>query len=233
MNAKDILKELKALGNPNTVKILRNHCITGPAYGVKVADLKKIQKRIKQDYQLALDLFATGNYDAMYLAGLIADDQRMTKKDLRFWARNAGALIGSGVPWVAAGSRHGWDLGREWIDAKKDEIAAIGWNTIGSLVSITADADLELPELKKLLRRVQKEIHRGGNESRYAMNSFVICVGSYVASLKDFAIKAGEKIGPVDVDHGKTSCKTPYSPDYIRKVEARGSIGKKRKSAKC
>ena len=34
------------------------------------------QKRIKMDYQLALDLYETGNYDAMYLAGLIADDAR-------------------------------------------------------------------------------------------------------------------------------------------------------------
>lgn len=233
MNAKEIIKELKSLGNPNTVKILRNHGITGPAHGVKVADLKKIQKRVKQDHQLALDLFATGNYDAMYLAGLIADDRRMTKKDLRFWARNAGSLTGSGVPWVAAGSKHGWDLGREWIDAKKDETAAVGWNTIASLVSITADEELDLPALKKLLRRVQKEIHKAGNESRHAMNHFVICLGCHVASLKDAAIKAGEKIGPVDVDHGKTSCKTPYSPDYIRKVEARGTIGRKRKSAKC
>ena len=233
MNAKEILKELEALGNPNTVRILRNHGITGPSFGVKVAELKKIQKRIKRDYQLALDLFATGVYDAMYLAGLIADDQRMTKKDLRSWARNAGPLTGSGVPWVAAGSKHGWDLGQKWIDAKKDETAAVGWNTIGSLVSITADEDLDLPALRKLLQRVQKEIHKSGDESRYAMNNFVICLGCYVAPLKEAAINAGEKIGEVEVDHGDTACKTPYSPDYIRKVEKRGTIGKKRKSAKC
>lgn len=233
MSAKGILKELESLGNPNTVKIFRNHGISGPCFGVKVADLKKIQKRVKKDYQLALDLFATGNHDAMYLAGLIADDRRMTKKDLRFWAKNAGALTGSGVPWVAAESNHGWDLGREWIDSKNDNVAAIGWTTVASLISITSDDELDLSALKKLLQRVQKEIHKAGNETRYAMNSFVIFLGCYVASLKDAAIKAGEKIGPVEVDYGNTACQTPCSPDYIRKVEARGSIGKKRKSAKC
>ena len=66
---------------------------------MKIGDLKKIQKRIKKDYQLALDLYDTGNYDAMYLAGLIADDAKMTKKDLRHWIAKAycGPLAGSTV----------------------------------------------------------------------------------------------------------------------------------------
>ena len=45
--------------------------------------MKKIQKRVKMDYQLALDLYDTGIADAMYLAGLIADDAKMTRKDLQ------------------------------------------------------------------------------------------------------------------------------------------------------
>jgi hypothetical protein len=65
------------------------------------------------------------------------------------------------------------------------------------------------------------------------MNGFVIAVGSYVESMTDFAIQAGEKIGEVSVDMGNTACAVPYSPDYIRKVQKRGTIGKKRKSAKC
>ena len=75
---------------------------------MKTGDLKKIQKRIKKDYKLALDLYKTGNYDAMYLAGLITDDERMTKMDLKRWVTKAyaGALSGYTVPWVAAGSQH-------------------------------------------------------------------------------------------------------------------------------
>jgi hypothetical protein len=65
------------------------------------------------------------------------------------------------------------------------------------------------------------------------MNSFVIAVGSYVKPLTDTAIATGEKIGPVAVDMGNTSCQVPFAPDYIRKAQKRGTIGKKRKSAKC
>ena len=69
-----IIEELKRLGTESVKKVLQNHDAREPLFGVKIADLKKIQKRIKKDYQLALDLYDTGIYDAMYLAGLIADD---------------------------------------------------------------------------------------------------------------------------------------------------------------
>ena len=62
---------------------------------------------------------------------------------------------------------------------------------------------------------------------------FVIAVGIYVKSLNALAKKTGEKIGVVTVDMGDTACKVPFAPDYIKKAEKRGSIGKKRKSARC
>ena len=65
------------------------------------------------------------------------------------------------------------------------------------------------------------------------MNSFVISVGSYVKSLTELAIQLGEKIGPVTADLGDNNCQIPFAPDYIRKVQQRGSIGKKRKTVKC
>jgi len=235
MTAKEILAELKPLGSDSYKKVMSNHGVKEPFFGVKISDLQKIRKRIKKDYQLALDLYDTGNYDAMYLAGLIADDARMTKKDLQRWIANAthSALTGSTVPWVAAGSPHGWELALGWIDSKKALTATAGWATLGALVSIKEDSDLDLPELKRLLERVRKSIQQAPNDVRYQMNSFVIAVGCYVQSLTDTALQLAEKIGPVTVDMGNTSCQVPFAPDYIRKVQKRGTIGKKRKSAKC
>ena len=235
MTAKEILAELKPLGSDSYKKVMANHGLKEPFFGVKISDLQKIRKRIKRDYQLALDLYDTGNYDAMYLAGLIADDAQMTKKDLQRWIAKAthGAVASFAVAWVAAGSPHGWELALEWIDSKKALTAEAGWATLRSVVSIKDDSDLDLSALKRLLERVRKSIHQAPNNVRYQMNSFVIAVGSYVKSLTDTAVQTGEKIGPVNVDMGNTSCQVPFAPDYIRKVQKRGTIGKKRKSAKC
>src|SRR5688572_27902475 len=117
MNAKEVLAELKSLGSESYKRMLmRNHGVKEPFFGVKIGDLKKVQKRFNVNHQLALDLYETGNYDAMYLAGLIADDARMTKADLQRWVEKAdgGALPGATVPWVAAGNPRGWELALKW-----------------------------------------------------------------------------------------------------------------------
>jgi 3-methyladenine DNA glycosylase AlkD len=235
MNAKEIIGELKPLGNESTKRVLANHGIREPFFGVKIGDLKKIQQRIKKDYQLALDLYDTENYDAMYLAGLIADDAKMTKANLRRWIAKAycGPLAGSTVAWVASGSPHGHELALEWIDSKEELVAEAGWATLSSRVSIKPDAELDLAELKRLLRRVEATIHKAPNAVRYCMNGFVIAVGTYVLPLTDFALQIAEKIGAVTVDMGNTACQVPSAPDAILKIKKRGAIGKKRKSAKC
>lgn len=235
MTATEIVQELRALGTDSCKKVLLNHGINEPVFGVKIDELKKFQKRIKKDYQLALDLYDTGIYDAMYLAGLIADEAKMTKKDLRRWLAsvNCIALCGSTVPWVAAESKHGWDLALEWIESKKEIVATAGWETLGSLVAIKDDADLDLAGLKQLLQRVAKTLHEQPNRVRYSMNGFVIAVGTYVKALTDLALKTAEKIGVVSVDLGNTSCKVPFALEYIKKAQKRGATGKKRKTAKC
>lgn len=235
MTAQDIVNELKPLGSESYRKILRNHGVQEPLFGVKIEELKKIQNRVKHNYQLALDLYDTGIYDAMYLAGLIADDAKMTKQDLRRWLKQANCtgLCEYTVAWVAAESPHGYELALEWIDSNKEDVAVAGWSTLSGLVSIKDDADLDLAELKRLLQRVQKTIHKERNYVRYVMNGFVIAVGCYVKDLTNLALQTAAKIGEVTVDVGNTACKVPFAPEYIQKVQKRGTIGKKRKSAKC
>ena len=234
MTAKDIVAELKKYATAQTKKTWMNHGAQEPCLGVKVEDMKKIQKRVKMDYQLALDLYDTGIADAMYLAGLIADDAKMTKKDLQKWLDNAtwGMVAEWTVPWVAAGSPHGRELALKWMESKDETIASAGWQTYSSMVAIKEDADLDLAEIKSLLQRVSKSIHQQPNRVKYVMNSFVIAVACFVKPLHKIAVDTANGIGKVSVDL-VGDCKIPYAPDQIKKFEARSAIGKKRKSPKC
>jgi 3-methyladenine DNA glycosylase AlkD len=235
LSAGEILSQLKAQANDGYKRILQKHGIPEPILGVKIEFLKTIQKQVKKDYHLALELYDSGIYDARYLAGLIADAQQMTKKDLRHWlaTANSAALCQYTIPWVAAESNHGHGLALEWIESKKEFEAIAGWATLGSLVSIKDDAELDLAELKQLLARVQKTIHQAPNLVRYVMNGFVIAVGCYVKDLTELALKTAASIGTVEVDMGDTACQVPSAVDYLKKVQACGTIGKKRKTAKC
>ncbi|HEV3414178.1 MAG TPA: DNA alkylation repair protein [Puia sp.] len=235
MTAKQVMTELEALGTPAIRKILLQHGAREPLFGVKISDMKPIQKKIKMDYQLAKDLYATGNTDAQYFAGLIADDAKMTKADLQTWVKGALSqnISEYTVPWVAAGSEYGYELALEWIGSPKEYIAAAGWSTLANLVALQPDSKLDLPELTTLLGRAVKEIHSAPNRVRYVMNNFVTCVGGYVPPLSKEAIAAAKKIGVVTVDMGGTACKMPVATEYIQKAIDRGSLTKKKKTVKC
>ena len=235
MTAEQIMKELEKKGSESIKKIFLNHGAKGPLFGVKVGDLKVIQKKVKKDHKLAMELFGTGIYDAMYLAGLIADESKMSKKDIQQWAEKSPShgISEYTVAWVAAESDYGWELGMKWIDSPKETIASSGWNTLSGVIAMKPDNELDIALIKKLLQRIVKEIHSAPNRVRYTMNGFVIGVGGYIKELTKEAIEVSKKIGDVYVDMGGTACKVPSAPDYIKKMEARGSIGKKKKTVKC
>jgi hypothetical protein len=235
MSVQDILAELKALGSPSIKKVLLNHGAREPFFGVKTEDLKKIQKRIKTDHALALELYATGISDAMYLAALIVDDVQMTQEDLQRWLEQAywPLLSESAVPWVAAGGPHGREMALRWIESDVELIACGGWCTLSSITGIKADKDLDMEELSSLLSRVKTSIHTQSNRVRHTMNGFVIAVGTNVTPLTEVALQAANQIGPVSVSMGGTACKVAYAPEYIARAVAKGTAGTKRKTAKC
>lgn len=234
MTAKDIVAELKKLGNEKTKKMWMTHGAQEPCLGVKVEDMKKIKKRVKMDYQLALDLYDTGIADVMYLAGLIADDAKMTRKDLQKWIEGATCtwVAEYTVPWVASAGPHGRAMALKWMESRDEAIASAGWQTYSSMVATREDADLDLAEIKSLLQRVAKSIHLQPNRVKVVMNGFIIAVACYVKPLHKLAVDTAKGIGKVAVDL-VGACKIPFAPDQIKKFEARSAIGKKRKSPKC
>lgn len=235
MTCEEIMQQLKAMGTDDCKRIFMNHGAKEPLFGVKVGDLKTIQKKIKKNHTLSLELYRTGNSDAQYLAGLIADEKKISKEDLQEWANNACWYMQSEftVPWIAAESAFGYALAVEWIDAKEPHLQASGWSTLASLVGIKNDEDLDQINLQQLLQRVVSTIHTAPNRVRYAMNNFVLAIGCHIKSLTAHAIEAGRAIGPVTVDMGGTACKVPYAPEYIEKAAAKGKVGNKKKMARC
>src|SRR3954454_20897847 len=122
MTAAEIIAEIRPLGLDSYKKVILKHGVQEPCFGVKIEELKKIQKRIKQDYRLALELYDTGIYDAMYLAGLVMDDKKMTRSDLQNWLKKARhePIRSTIVPWVTAESPHGREMSLEWIESNEE-----------------------------------------------------------------------------------------------------------------
>ena len=235
MTAKEILKKLQEYGDEQTKSTLMKHGAKEPIFGVKVQDLKKILKKTKKNHELSLELYASGNSDAMYLAGLMADEKQITREQLEDWVEKAywSYLCEYVVPWVAAETEYGFELGLEWIKSDKETIASAGWGTLAYYAGVNEDEKLDTTVYVKLLDTVKKEIHGAQNRVRYTMNGFVIAVGTYVEALTEKSKEVAKEIGKVSVDVGGTACKVPLANDYIDKAIDKGRIGKKRKTARC
>jgi 3-methyladenine DNA glycosylase AlkD len=235
MTTSEVMAELERLGDPHQLKMYRNHAAKGQRFGVKASDLKIIAKKLKGQQAVVLELYRTGNLDAMYLAGLAVDGGQMTRKELDAWVKAAdwGLISEYTVPFAAAESPFARELALKWIDSPKESIATSGWNTYSGWLAMTEDSQLDLPEIGRLLQRVEKEIATTPNRVRYCMNGFVIAVGASVKPMLSKAKATAKKIGKVDVDVGDTSCKVPLALDTIQKLESMGRVGKKRKTTRC
>ena len=232
-----IMSELKRKGTEKTRKTCARHGMTtDKIFGVSVADLKVIAKTIKGQQALALELYGTGNLDAMYLAGMVADGSQMTKQELNAWAEGAANLrmiAEYTVAWVTVENPHARELAKEWMKSKKEHVASSGWCTYSGLLATKPDEELDLAEIERLLGTVVKEIMGAQNRVRYTMNGFVIAVGAYVKPLLKQAKAAAKQIGPVSVDVGDTACVVPLATAYIEKIEAAGRVGRKRITIRC
>jgi hypothetical protein len=204
-------------------------------FGCKVGDLKPIAKSIRGNQELALELYSSGNSDAMYLAGMVASGAKMTKLQLQSWVDGASWYMTSEhtVPGVTCEHPDAWSIGLKWINSKKESIAASGWCVLSGVLATRDDQGLDLSMTKILLDRIGSNIHLEKNRVRYTMNGFVISVGSYVDKLLNDAKRTAKAIGKIDVEMGDTACKVPLAIDYISKLEKLGRIGKKRKTMKC
>lgn len=235
MTSTEILSELEKMGDMQTKKTLMKHGAKEPFFGVKVADLKKILKKTKKNHELSLELYQTGNSDAMYLAGLMADATKITEEQLNDWVNKAYwyYLSDFTVPMVAAESSYGFELALKWIQSDQELIASAGWSTLIFYARLNSDEKLDIKTYSNLLDSVERDIDKALNRVKYNMNGFVIAVGTFISELNPKAIQIAEKIGKVDVVLAGTACKVPLAKEYIQKVIDSGRVGKKLSSPRC
>lgn len=235
MTVNDVMRQLAAMGTATTRRTHLQHGTVEPLFGVRIGDLKPLQRKLKGRQELALQLYATGNSDAMYLAGLIADGSAMSPRQLDQWAAGATwhMIAGCTVAWVAAEHPQGVQIARKWVDSPRELIATAGWSTLSAVVATMPDDQLPVGELGALLDRCATTIHGAPNRARYAMNSFVISCGTYVAPLAERALVIARRIGVVTVDMGETACAVPEAESYILKSRRGAPVAPKRKTTRC
>ncbi len=230
MKVADVMAELESMGTEQNRKIYPRHGATFPMFGVSFANLGKLQKKIRRDHPLAVELWATGNHDARMLACRIADPEEITVAVANDMAKACdNYVLAESFAGMLSDSPIAEGRAALWRDRKDEWIASAGWAITASL-ALKDRIDEELGHA--LLDQTEAEIADRPNRVRHEMNQVVIALG-IDPRFHDHALRVAAAISPVDVDHGETSCKTPDAASYIaRTLDHRAKQAAKRAAKK-
>ncbi|CAN7524238.1 DNA alkylation repair protein [Paenibacillus sp. LjRoot153] len=235
MNAEIVMQELEALGKERMKKMYISNGAHEPLFGVATGAMKPLAKQIKINQPLAEQLYATGNYDAMYFAGIIADPKGMTVADFDRWIDAAYFYMLS--DYVVAVTLSEADIAQEvadkWIASGEELRMSAGWSCYCWLLGNRKDSEFDQNKLSNMLELVISTIHAAPERAKYAMNSFIYTVGVSYTPLHDKAIETAKAVGPVEVIQDKTKSKFLLASETIQKAVDKGQIGFKRKHVRC
>ncbi|MDE0653659.1 MAG: DNA alkylation repair protein [bacterium] len=215
-----VLAELEALGTAQNRKVYARHGVNEPMFGVSFAHLRKLGKKLRPDHDLAQALWASGNHDARVLALAVADPAQSGRSEIEVWATDLGnyVLIDEMAAFVAR-TPFLDGCAEDWIDDTSEWMASAGWTLVAQ--QALGDNDLEDQYFELRLASIEAGIATAANRVRHCMNGALIAIGGRNEALRERATAAARRIGPVVVDHGETSCKTPEAVAYIDRIWAR------------
>ncbi len=235
MDFETVMQELEALGKERTKKSYISNGAREPLFGVATGAMKPIAKKIKKDQPLAEELYATGNYDAMYFAGIIADPKAMTEEDFEHWIDGAYFYMLS--DYVVAVTLSESDIAQtvadKWIASGEDLKMSAGWSCYCWLLGNRKDDEFDTSKISSMLEQVKKTIHDCPERTKSSMNNFVYTVGISYLPLHEQAVKTAEEIGPVEIKRDNKKSSILLASETIQKGIDRGQLGFKRKYVRC
>lgn len=235
MDVQEILHELEALASERTKKIYMSQGAQEPLFGVATGAMKPILKKVKLNQALADELYATGIFDAMYFAGMIAEPKVMTEEDYDRWMETAYFHMISDfiVAVTLAESDIAQRVSDKWIATGKELYMSAGYSCYCWLLGNRKDTEFDKDKLSNMLDTIEKAIHNNPNRTRYAMNNFVTTVGVSYVPLHEQAVKVANTIGTVEVFRGDHKASVGVAAEEIQKMADKGKLGFKRKYVRC
>lgn len=235
MNLEMVMQELEALGKERMKKMYISNGAQEPLFGAGTGAMKPISKKIKINQPLAEELYATGNYDAMYFAGIIADPKAMTESDYDRWMDGAYFYMLS--DYVVAVTLSESDIAQEvadkWIASGEELRMSAGYSCYCWLLGNRKDVEFPEKKISDMLDIVKNTIHDAPERTKSAMNTFLYTVGGSYLPLHEKAVETAKAIGIVEVKRDNKKSSLLNASESIQKVVDKEKLGFKRKYVRC
>lgn len=235
MNVEIVMQELEALGKERTKKIYMSNGAHEPVFGVATGAMKPLAKNLKFNQPLAEELYATGNYDAMYFAGVIADPKAMTESDYDRWMDTAYFYMLSDyvVAVTLSESDIAQDVADKWIASGEELRMSAGWSCYCWLLGNRKDVEFSESKIADMLEIVKNTIHDAPERTKSAMNNFLATVGISYLPLHETAVETAKEVGIVEMKKDNKKSSFLNASENIQKQVDKGRIGFKRRYVRC
>lgn len=235
MDFETVMQELEALGKERLKKQYMSNGAHEPLFGVATGAMKPIARKIKINQPLAEQLYATGNYDAMYFAGIIADPKAMTEPDFERWMDGAYFYMLSDyvVAVTLAETGIAQEVADKWIGCGEELRMSAGWSCYCWLLGSRPDAEFDKDKVASMLERVKQTIHQSPERTKASMNNFLYTAAVSFLPLHDMAVETAKAVGPVEMKRDNKKSSVLQASENIQKAVEKQQLGFKRNYVRC
>lgn len=229
MDAKTLLKKLEELGTEQNRKVYKRHGAPANVYGVSYANLNALKKEIispegekGMNHKLAIELWESEIMDAQVLGCMIAEHKKSTINILNNWAKNVSCYqLADALSAHIAKTIYADRLIENWIKDDREYVQRMGWHIVANQIKFKIIKDNSYYE--KLIDIGKEILQHSPNRAKEGINNTLIAIGGINQELRSKVEAAAKIIGPVEIDHGETSCKTFVIEEYLERIWKRKS----------
>jgi 3-methyladenine DNA glycosylase AlkD len=219
MTLDEILGRLETLGHETVRKLNSRNGAGDNQFGVQLGDLRKLAKTIKTNHELAMDLWQTGNGDAMLLSTLLMRPARISSDDLEQMVRVATYTQLS--DWLATHvvKLHPDKemLRQKWMASNEVMASRAGWMLTASRVNGSPEG----LDLNALLDRIEAQMGGAPTQVQWTMNNTLAAIGIHFPEHRTRAVAIGEKLGVFRDFPTSKGCTSPFAPIWIAAIVSR------------
>ena len=226
MTVAEILAWLERRGTKRNREGMARYAIVAPKiFGVSVADLRTLGKRVGRDPKLADALWKTGWHEARMLVAFVGDPARLTPAQMDRWARDFDnwAICDALCLHLFDRSPHAWKKIDQWTRRREEFVKRAGF----ALLASVALHDKKGPDAPFLtaLKRVERTAADDRNFVKKAVSWAVRGVGRRNAALHGPAVATARRLAastsPGARWAGKDALRELTSAAVVKRVKQR------------
>jgi 3-methyladenine DNA glycosylase AlkD len=225
----DALAALASLERLSTARdrqnLARFGITAGKAFGVSMANVQVLAKRLGRDHDLAAALWDTGWYEARMLASFVDEPARVTPAQMDRWCRDFDnwGICDTACFVLFDRTPHAWGRVAKWCDRRDEFVKRAAFALLACLA--LHDKGAGDPPFVKSLRLIERAASDERNFVKKAVSWALRAVGRRNAALHAAAVKVARRLAdsPEAAPRwvGKDALRELTRPAVIRRLAAR------------